>query len=219
MGKKVIVFGVKDTAELADYYLSEDTSHQVVAFTVSNSLIPKGASFIGKPVVPWEELELAYTPNEYSLFIPMTGRKMNKIRSSFYSEGKRKGYSYISYVSSRATIYNTDIGENCFILEDNTIQPFTKIGNNVVLWSGNHIGHHSTIEDHSFLTSQVVLSGHSTVGPYCWFGVNSTIIDGLTLNQGTFVAASSLITKDTTPWRAYKGVPGKEYEDSMKVNP
>ncbi len=33
------------------------------------------------------------------------------------------------------------------LLEDNTIQPFVSIGN-VTLWSGNHIGHHSTIHDH-----------------------------------------------------------------------
>ncbi len=64
----------------------------------------------------------------------------------------------ISYVSSKATVFpGAPIGDNCFILEDNTIQPFTSIGNNVVLWSGNHIGHHSVIKDHVSFTSHVVL--------------------------------------------------------------
>ena len=44
---------------------------------------------------------------------------------AIYREGKERGYSFISYVSSRATRFaGTPIGENCFILEDNTIQPF-----------------------------------------------------------------------------------------------
>ena len=52
-----------------------------------------------------------------------------------------------------------EIGENCFIFEDNTIQPFVKIGDDVVLWSGNHIGHHAEIGDHCFISSHVVISG------------------------------------------------------------
>ena len=50
-------------------------------------------------------------------------------------------------------------GDNCFILEDNTVQPFVTIGNNVTLWSGNHIGHDSVIEDDCFISSHVVVSG------------------------------------------------------------
>ena len=77
---------------------------------------------------------------------------MNALRRGVYTRFKQKGYPLISYISSRATYFpGTPIGDNCFVLEDNTIQPFVKIGNNVVLWSGNHIGHHSTIADDVFL--------------------------------------------------------------------
>ena len=55
-------------------------------------------------------------------------------------------------------------GDNCFILEDNTVQPFVRIGSNVTLWSGNHIGHDSTIGDHCFISSHVVVSGHVDIG-------------------------------------------------------
>ena len=71
-----------------------------------------------------------------------------------------------SATSARAapTCRSTPPGDNCFILEDNTIQPFVSIGNNVTLWSGNHIGHDSTIDDHCFIASHVVVSGHVRVG-------------------------------------------------------
>ena len=216
---KVIIFGIKDTAELANYYLKRDTDHEVTGFTVHHTIIPKGAYFCGKPVVPWEEVENAFTPREHKLFIPMTGREMNKIREGLYWEGKSKGYQYISYVSPYATVCDNEIGENCFIQEDNTLQPFTKIGNNVVMWAGNHIGHHGIIHDHVFFTSHVVLSGHCTVGAFSWFGVNSTIRDQLTIGEGTFIAAGALITKDTTQWRGYLGSPAREVKDSLELNP
>jgi sugar O-acyltransferase (sialic acid O-acetyltransferase NeuD family) len=133
------------------------------------------------------------------MFAPLSPAKMNKIRAQKYFAAKEKGYSFISYVSSKATVWDAaEIGENCFILEDNTVQPFCKIGDNVVLWSGNHIGHHSIIGDHCMLTSHVVVSGHVTIKPYSFFGVNSTLRDGIQIGEATFVAAGALITKDTT---------------------
>ncbi|MEL6535476.1 MAG: acetyltransferase [Bacteroidota bacterium] len=210
---KVVIFGVMDTAELAHYYLTHDSEHEVVAFTVSKEYL-KAREFRGLPVVPFEELEMHYPPGDFHLFAPMTARKMNQLRESIYLEGKDKGYPYISYVSSKATVCHNEIGENCFILEDNTLQPFTKIGNNVVLWSGNHIGHHGEIKDHVFFTSHVVLSGHCLINSHCFFGVNATIRDYTELAQGTLVAMSSSVTRNVEdPWGVYVGNPAKRKGD------
>lgn len=210
---KVIIFGVQDLASLAHFYLRHDSHHEVVAFSVSAGYMPDTRTFEGLPVVAFEEVEKVYGPAEHSFFVPMSHRKMNRLREAIYNEGKAKGYPLISYVSSRATVFpGGPIGENCFILEDNTIQPFTTIGNNVVMWSGNHIGHHCRIEDHVFFTSHVVLSGHCHVEPYCFFGVNATIRDGLHIAEGTLVAMSASVTKSTEPWGVYQGLPAKKGE-------
>lgn len=71
------------------------------------------------------------------------------------------------------------MGDNCFVFENQTIQPFVKIGNDVIIWSGNHIGHHSMIGDHCFISSHVVISGNVKIEPYCFLGVNSSIRDVL----------------------------------------
>ena len=49
------------------------------------------------------------------------------------------------------------------ILENNVIQTNVSIGNNVILWSGNHVGHRSTIEDHVHMSSHCVISGFCTI--------------------------------------------------------
>jgi sugar O-acyltransferase (sialic acid O-acetyltransferase NeuD family) len=210
---KVIIFGVIDTASLAHFYLRHDSEHEVLAFSVHEQYLPPERTFEGLPVVPFETVEEVYPPNDYHFFAPMTARKMNRVRESVYNQIKEKGYPLISYISSKATVFpGTQIGENCFILEDNTLQPFTPIGNDVVMWSGNHIGHHGLIKDHVFFTSHVVLSGHCIVEPYCFFGVNATVRDATHLAEGTLVAMGACVTKSTEPWGVYQGVPAKKQE-------
>ncbi len=213
---KVILFGIQDFAELAHYYLTNDSTHEVVAFSVNEAYLPSDKSFHGLPVVAFENIEQQYPSAEYKFFAPMAPNKMNRLREEIYYKIKNKGYELISYISSKATLFNNKIGDNCFILENNTIQPFTNIGNNVILWSGNHIGHHGEIKDHVTFTSHVVLSGHCTVESYCTLGVNSTIRDGLTLAEGTFVAMGACVIKNTEAWSLYKGNPAVKSEKSTK---
>jgi len=147
---------------------------------------------------------------------------MNEVRAQKCGQAKALGYSLVNYVSSKATVWpGHQFGENCFILEDNTIQPFVEIGNNVVCWSGCHLGHHSIIRDSSFLTSHVVISGHCYVEKYSWFGVNSTIRDAIHIAEGTLVGMSACITKNTEPWSVNMGVPAKKVEgkSSLEANP
>jgi sugar O-acyltransferase (sialic acid O-acetyltransferase NeuD family) len=201
----VVIFGTRDFASLAHFYLKSDSPHRVVGFTVHREYLPESGEFEGLPVVPFEELESRFPPNAVSAFAPLSHRRMNRLREEVYRDLKGRGYPLISYVSSRATYFpGTPIGENCFVLEDNTIQPFVSIGNNVVLWSGNHIGHHSVVHDHVFVTSHVVVSGHCVVGSYSFLGVNATLKDGVTLGEGTLVGMGALVARNTEPWTLYK---------------
>ncbi len=208
---KVIIFGVQDFAQLAKFYLDHDSEHDVVAFSVDAQYLPETKTFEGLPVVEFETVEKSYAPSEFKFFAPMSPARMNRLRESVYQRIKEKGYELISYVSSKATVFpGVPIGDNCFILEDNTIQPFTSIGNNVVLWSGNHIGHHSVIKDHVTFTSHVVLSGHCVVEPFSFFGVNATIRDRVRIAEGSFIAMAAAVTRDTEAWGVYKGNPAQK---------
>jgi sugar O-acyltransferase (sialic acid O-acetyltransferase NeuD family) len=214
---KVIIFGIQDFAQLANFYLQTDTMHEVVGFSVNRTYLPSDRTFEGLPVTEFEDVEKIYEPSEFKFFAPMSPARMNRQRESVYRKIKEKGYELISYISSKATVFSgVPIGENCFILEDNTIQPFTAIGNNVVLWSGNHIGHHSVIKDHVSFTSHVVLSGHCVVEPFSFFGVNATIRDGVHIAEGSFIAMAAAVTRDTEPWGVYKGNPAKKGETLSK---
>jgi len=203
--EKIVIFGTGHLASLAHFYFRHDTCHEVVAFTLDKGWINE-KTFEGKIIVPFEEVEKSYPPSNYKLFAPLSFKKMNNNRMKKFLEGKEKGYSFISYVSSKSTTWpDLNVGENCFIFEDNTIQPFVKIGDNCVLWSGNHIGHHTIIGDHVFITSQVVISGCCNIKNNTFFGVNSTVRDETIVNEYTLVGMGALITKDTEPYSVWFG--------------
>ena len=206
---KVIIFGTRDLAELAHYYLTIDSEHDVVAFAVNKAFRTQDF-FHDLPVVDFEEVENIYPIDDFAFFAPMTAKNINHDREKVYLEIKSKSYQMISYISSKATRFNNKIGDNCFILEDNTLQPFTNIGNNVILWSGNHIGHHGAIGDHCFFTSHVVMSGHCKISSHCFFGVNSTIRDGAKLAKGTLLSMGANLLTDTEEWGVYVGNPEKK---------
>jgi len=203
---KVVVFGVSQWADLAHFYLTHDSPHEVVAFTLDRDYL-ESKEHRGLPVVPFEEVEAHYPPGDFEMFIPMSFKRMNHVRAEKYEHAKELGYELISYVSSKATIWpDFKCGDNCFIFEDNTIQPFVEIGNDVVMWSGNHIGHHSVIKDHVMITSHVVISGCCTIEPYCFFGVNATIRDETVIARETLVGMGVTILKDTKEFEVYKAM-------------
>ena len=211
----VIIFGMRDLAQLAHYYLTNDSPHRVVAFAV-NKAFRTSNEYLGLPLVDFESVEDQYSPSDFGFLAPMTATEINHERERVYNEIKQKGYNCISYISSKATVFDNQIGENCFILEDNTIQPFTTIGNNVVLWSGNHIGHHGSIADHCFFTSHVVMSGHCTIATHCFFGVNSSLRDGLNIARGTVVSMGANLVSDSEEWGVYIGNPAKKIVKTSK---
>lgn len=192
----IIVFGTGEIAELADFYFSHDSNYEVTAFTVDAAFL-KQQEFRGRPVVPFEDIAEKYPPDSFGCFIAVSYAKINTVRSEKVAAARAKGYRLASYLSSRAMVFpGFELRENCFILEDNTIQPFARVGANVTLWSGNHIGHHSTIEDDVFIASHIVVSGGVRVGQGSFLGVNATIRDHVTIGKKCVLGAGALVLED-----------------------
>lgn len=205
MRKSLIIFGTGDAAQLAHFYFSTDSEYEVLAFTVDDAYRTK-TTFCDLPVIRFEEITKFYSPENCEIFVSLGYSKLNEVRKEKYLAVKALGYSLANYISSRATVLNEGrIGENCFILEDNTIQSFVTIGNNVTLWSGNHIGHHSTIKDHSFIASHVVISGGVEIGEQSFIGVNATLRDHIKIGEKCVIGAGALLLADAEAEGVYIG--------------
>ncbi len=194
--KDLVIFGTGPIAELADLYFREDAGRRVVAFTV-DAAYRQEEQFLGRPLVPFEELPERFPPATHEAFVALAYTGLNKLRRARVDAAAALGFGLAHYVSSKATRFSTFVpAENQFILEDNTIQPFAKVGRNVTLWSGNHIGHHSEIAEDVFIASHVVVSGGVSIGPRSFIGVNVTIRDHVKIGADCVIGAGALVLGD-----------------------
>lgn len=201
--RPLVIFGAGEIADLAWFYFTHDSAYRPVAFTVDRAYI-QSDTLHGLPVIAFEDLPRVHAPAEVEMFVALSYAKVNAVRASKVAAARTAGYRCASYVSSKATIFpGFHAGENCFILEDNTIQPFVQVGSNVTLWSGNHIGHHSIIEDNCFISSHVVISGGVRVGANTFIGVNSTVRDHVSIGERCVIGAGSLLLADADPDGVY----------------
>lgn len=200
---KVVIFGAGKIADEAYFYLTHDSPHEIVAFTIDGNYLSQPEK-LGLPVVAFEEVQDNYPPGDYQMFVAVGYQDLNQFRAQKYAEAKAKGYTLVSYISTRASNFGrVELGDNCLVLEYAVIQPCARIGNNVFIWSGNHVGHHASVGDHCYIAGNVVISGNTVIEPYCFIGVSATLGHEITVGRESFIGAATLITKNVAPQSVY----------------
>jgi len=126
---------------------------------------------------------------------------------------------------------NTKIGDNVLVGTNTVIEGYTTIGNNVNIQSNVYIPMHTFIEDFVFIGPNAVMTNdkyplrrnYELKGPVirkgATIGANATILPGIEIGEGAFVAAGSVVTKDVPAWKLALGSPTKikEMPDHLKV--
>jgi sugar O-acyltransferase (sialic acid O-acetyltransferase NeuD family) len=205
--KPVVIVGTGDFARVARYYLEHDSEHPVVAHSLSASLL-EAKEFLALPLAAFEELPSLYPPDDHLLLIGIAYSRLNRNRRQMFEAAKAMGYEMVTYVCSKAITWpDLDVGEGSFVFEANVIQPYVRIGKDTVLWSGNHIGHDSTLGDHIFLASHIVLSGNCRVGDNTFIGVNATIRDGMSIGADCVIGAGTLVLDHVPDGSVLRGTP------------
>jgi len=196
MTKEIIIFGIGKIADVIQYYMREESGLPVKAFTVDSKFITDPV-FNGLPVVAFEELEKNYPPDTYSVFVALGYHDLNALREQKIAEVEAKGYEIITYIHPASGAPKDLVtGKNCFIMNNVCIHPRVKLGDDVFVWSGAIIGHHSTIGNHNWLTSAANISGNVRTGNNCFFAINSTIGHSATIGNEVFIGANTQVIKD-----------------------
>lgn len=219
--RKLIIFGTGEIGLLARFYFDRDSDYEVVSFTADDQFV-SADTIEGLPLIPFSRVKETFPPDEFEMHVALSYRKLNQIRAEKYFAAKESGYTLASYVCSKSACWDDlSIGDNCFILENQTIQPTVKIGSNVMIWSGNHLGHGSIIKDHTYISSHVCISGHTEIGTHCFLGVNSTTRDFVKVGNSVFVAMGAMVTRNVEDGSIVVGAKGsvfaKDSETAIKL--
>lgn len=214
---KVVLFGTGQGADIAYRILNSDSDHEVVGFTLDGAHIDL-KELRGLPVVPFEDVVEIFPPSDYKMFSLLGYRDMNNLRKQKFQEGKDKGYEFISYCCSNIFRFeDLDVGENCFILDNQSINLDVRIGNNVVFWSSNHIGDRSVVRDHVWVSSHVTIAGNATIGESSFVGIGASIANNVTIAANSFIGASALISSDTDQDHVYVAGNNRPVSDNSRA--
>jgi sugar O-acyltransferase (sialic acid O-acetyltransferase NeuD family) len=214
--KPIVIIGAGEIAEMACEYFDHDSDREVVGFSIGAEYI-KTPTLMDRPVTPLSDLTAAYPPETFDAFVAIGDGQLNRLRRRHVDLCKAAGYGLASYVSSKAFVWrNVAIGANCLILEHNVLQPFTSVGDNVILWSGNHIGHRSVIEEDVFMASHVVVSGFCRIGARSFVGVNAAMAAHVEVAADNYIGMGAVLTASTEPDGIYQGNPAERRKISAK---
>tara|TARA_B100000787_G_C16083003_1_gene245352 strand:- start:37 stop:669 length:633 start_codon:yes stop_codon:yes gene_type:complete len=84
-----------------------------------------------------------------------------------------------------------------------------KIGKHVHINSHCTIGHDTIIGDFSTTACSVMISGNNDIGNYCYFGMNSSTRQGLSICDNVTIGLNAGVVKDITTAGTYIGTPSK----------
>jgi sugar O-acyltransferase (sialic acid O-acetyltransferase NeuD family) len=204
LNPRLVIVGDSAFGQIAYEYFTHDSDYTVAGFAVEREYLCSDSLF-GLPVVAFEEIVDRFPPAQHDVYVALVYTQLNRARTRLVDTAQQLGYGLASYVSSSAFVWrNVEIGEHCFVFEHNVVQPFVTLGRNIVLWSGNHIGHHSKIGDNCFVSSHVVVSGFVTIGENCFLGVNSTFANNIDVGRDSWIGPGAVITSDVEPDSFYK---------------
>jgi len=217
MKKKLVIFGDGEIADQAFFYFSGQSNYEITAFTVDQ---PKNDKFNNLPLIDCKEFENSFSNQEYLIHIALSYRNLNKNRQNKFNYFKERNYKFASFISDKATILTEKKNHerNLFILEEQSIQTGVKIGDNVMMWSNNHIGHNSIIGSHTYISSNVTISGFSEIGERCFFGVNSCISDFCKIGNDCFITMGSIVNSNLKNDSTTINKSTLVYESDSKIN-
>lgn len=125
----------------------------------------------------------------------------------------------------------TKVGNLVIVGTGSLIEGYTEIGDRVKVEGLAYIPTHTRIGSDVFIGPGAVLTNdrypqrlrslYKPEGPVIedsvTIGANCTILPGVKIGEGAFIAAGSVVTRDVPPWTLVKGVPGRILELPEKL--
>lgn len=195
MSENIIIWGNSDFAKLIYNYIKTDNRYNVVAFCVDDKYA-QTQNFCDLPLIKYSQLN-SFSPTKYKFFIAVGYTKVNTVRKEIYNRLKELNYEFISYIHpSNIIADNSQIGENCMLLENNVVEPHAIIEDNVFIWGNSFISHNIKIKQHSFIAAGTIIGGYTEIGEESFIGLNATIKDKLIIGKKCLIGAGAIILKN-----------------------
>lgn len=196
--KDILLFGISELSERIAYYIDCGESMNLLSvkgFVIDDDYYSSD-NFGGKKVYRYSEAKEKFLQTT-AVIICIGYTNMNENRKKIFYRLLDDGWDIESFISSQAVIHTDKIGTGNIFLGKSLIEFKSSLGDGNIFDSA-HLGHHSRVGNFNFFCYSAVTGGNVTVGDCCFLGMNSTIRNGITLLDKTFIGAGCYLSCDTS---------------------
>lgn len=210
MNKPVIILGSGGHARVLQEMLKKEGS-RILGFSVQKvDLCKRNYSSCGLEILGSDEDILKYDPGEIYLVNGIGFTDVCQKRKEIFNFFNKRGYCFKTLIHPSAVVDSSAfIAEGTQVMAGAVIQPFARIGRNVIINTRSSIDHHCSIEDHVHLAPGTTLSGGVKIGESSLVGAGAVVIQGVIVGREATVAAGGVVIDHVPDREMVKGVPAK----------
>lgn len=159
--------------------------------------------------------------NDTDEFIVTVVRDLD-LRSQIIQEIDRLNLNRATFIHPTAIIDSTaTVKSGTFVGPFSSVFCRAVVGQDCIIGPYSMISHQVSIGNSCVLNPGTIIAGTVTIGNNCTFGLRSTVLDQLTICDGTFLGGGSLINKNIDVPGCYVGSPARRIsreEDFLAID-
>lgn len=138
----------------------------------------------------------------------------NRVRERKFEEAKLAGLAPFDAIHPSAVVAESaELEAGAQIVAGVIVNPWARLGEDVILNTGCTVDHDCIIGPHAFLGPGVHLGGEVIVGRSAFFGVGVSVLPGISIGDGAIIGAGAVVHRDVPAWTVLVGVPAKPIRD------
>jgi len=190
--------------QIAHYAISDNHYEKVVFFDdFSNEPYSNGIKILGNS----DAIENEFAKQSFDEILIGIGYKHLAVRKQLFERFINK-IPFGKIIHSTSWVDTTAIiKEGCVIYPCCCIDAQAVVDQNTVLNISCSVAHDTRIGKHCFLSPRVALAGFVIVDEMCILGINTTVIDNITIVSNTQLGGGSVVIKNIEQSGLYVGNP------------
>ncbi|QRN85515.1 hypothetical protein JR334_11295 [Clostridia bacterium] len=207
--KPVVLYGTSPVSQMVFLDAKEQEDFQIVAATQKRE-DRNNDTFFDIPLLDFHTITKEYPPEDYDMLLAISHITEIRYRQRLFETIKQMGYTMRNYISPRADVKDTsNWGENNIVMAGAHVGVNGILGDNNLIRQNTYLGHNFIVGDNNVISPGCCIAGDVVVKDGCYFGLNATVVDYLTVETETLVGAGAVVIKNTEPYSTNVGNPSR----------
>lgn len=152
---------------------------------------------------PWEDFKKAHPKGSVAI-----GIGDNKTRERIFQKVSAAGYSLPALIHPSAVVSKSaTVAEGSVVMPLSIINADARIGIGCIINSGAVVEHDCLLGDFVHLSPHTALAGGARIKHCAHIGIGASIIQNITVGEGSVIAAGSAVIRDIPDYSLAAGVP------------